>query len=79
MRLGFHSSIYSVTHHLSSGQSLPSVYNGVTGAETCGEEATSAASDLNAKLALANVTIESLCQDIYDDAKARTVSILMRQ
>jgi hypothetical protein len=50
------------------------VYNGVTGAETCGDDATSAADDLNAKLALANITIASLCQSVYDDAKAtRTV------
>ena len=51
------------------------------GAETCGEEAASAAADLDVKLALANVTVEALCQDIYDDAKTKTktVSILIRQ
>lgn len=49
------------------------IFHGVTGAEACGAEFTAEA-DLNAKLALANTTIESLCQEIYDDAKAKTVS-----
>jgi hypothetical protein len=48
------------------------IFHGVTGAEACGAESTPEA-DLDAKLELANITIEALCQEIYDEAKVKTV------
>ena len=50
------------------------IFHGVTGGEACGAESTPEG-DLEAKLELANVTIEALCQEIYDEAKAKTVSV----
>ena len=48
------------------------IFEGVTGSEACRGEI-SAADDLDAKLSLANITIDALCQQIYDEAKAHEV------
>jgi hypothetical protein len=48
------------------------VFKVITGSEACGAAA-SPQDDLYAKLALANITIETSCQEIYDDTKAKMV------